>query len=199
MNTYHKSLIKRIIILFVTIWLISIPLHTHAASDQTVIRKQVNTLLKACKKYDLAKIRSCTGGAKILYTSDKTFIRLIKKGNNKYFSADIQKIKVSKDKATVYLNVTELSGWNVSISAISEYSDYLDRSPKALKNAIKKYYYYAITDPQEGDIVTYKCKLTYVKNNGKWVVKPDKKLYELMDGGLCTLLLDFAKNPKKYL
>lgn len=188
----------KIITLILCIFLL-FPLNTRAVSDGSTLRKQVLTLIKSCSKYDVKRIRACAGGKNVLHTTEKTFIKLIKKGNKKYFSADIAKIKISGNKATVYVNVTQLSGWNVTSNALADYASGLDLSPRALKNAIKKAYYFALTEPEEDEVITKRYKLQYEKKDGKWIVTPNKALYELMDGGMCTQLLDFTKHPERYV
>ena len=194
-----KTLKKVITILMIICITLSLcPVSVSAKSPKKEIQKQTQGLFKAAKKYDISKVKKyCAPGSSVLHIKDKHFQKYIKKGNKKYFDAEIKKISVKKDTATVTVRITNLSGWNIADNAISEYYRSLDFSTQNFENCIDSYYELALEDPTDDDVSSYTFKLKYKKINNKWLIsKINSGFLEMLDGGFAERLDQFSKTAK---
>lgn len=193
-----KKVITILMIICITLSLC--PVSTSAKSPKKEIEKQTQGLLKAIKKYNIPKIRTYCAVNDVLHIKKKSIVKYIKKANKKYFDAEIKRIKVSGNNATVTLRVSQFSGWMVFDNALSEYNRTLSFDSNDFFDLIETYYDILLQNPeQDQELISYNLKLKFTKKNGKWkLAKSNNAFFDLLDGGLATSLEDLSKNPKKY-
>lgn len=202
--------IKKVITILMTICIIFIALPVRSQAfysedpDAQKVAAQAEGLFKACRKYNIKKIRSyCVHSNNLLHIKDKTIQKQIKKSQKKYFSAEINNIVVDGDNALVTVTVTNFNSY---LLGQAWFKECVNRKLKnnnwsgsdSLRLLNKWYKYWIKTCDPESDLWSDTVTLKFKKHKGKWKLsKNNNTLYDMMDGGLVHVLRRASKNPLK--
>lgn len=145
--------IKKLLILFTFVIVLLTFLHpvtTYASSkDNVQIQKQVKKFFNATKTQDIAKLKKLyKKGQSFKYCSDKHLAKVMKRMQKENLTYSINKIKVKKNNATVYVKVVYYNAYDDMFSAFDDmiidfYEGGGNKSKVSFKNWAKylKYYY----------------------------------------------------------
>lgn len=141
------KVITLITIFAVLITCFAIPVH--AASDKTVVEKQILKFMTAAKHYNHNKMQKYLIDKTIPYIKDKKYQKHIKKLNRNHLNYEIKSIKVKQNTATAKLHISFYSAYEDGrTAALSVAQDYHkswsnQRVWNELRDTIISEYYYA--------------------------------------------------------
>lgn len=205
------KLIKKVItILMIFVFILGCAdFSAHAYQPETPesqeVYVQAKTLLKACKKYNINKIRKCVIHKNNVYhIIDPAIVKYIRKTQKKYFTYEITDIRINDNYAYVDITYSNFDTYSMTENFLR---DMLDKKLKNKSLDLKKnmtpmliqYFKWYLKDPSEDYICDSVITLKFKKKGKAWkLYKNNSKLYDLMDGGLANALRDFSKNPIKF-
>lgn len=202
-----KKVITILMILLITFSVLSdtVKASEPYGTEELKVLSQANGLIKACKKYNIKKIRSYVVKSNyVWHIKDKNIQKYIKKTQKKYFSATVTDIQINGKYAYVYLNVSNFDSASLAYNYLKEYFDKRLKNKswdykKNLTPLLIKYYKHYLKNVNDEDIWTDSITLKFKKKNGKWkLAKNTNDLYYMMDGGILVEMRAFIKDPLKY-
>lgn len=205
-----KKIIKKVItilmIFIITFNLSDISVRADYTPEEQAVVSQANKLLKACKKYDLKRIRSCVVHKNNIYHFiEPSIIKNIKKTQKKYFSYSVDAVRINGRYAYVDVSVTNFDSYSLAKSYLKESINIKLRNKswnqkKNMLPLLLKYYrvYLKHFNPDD-DLFDDTYTLKFKQKGTKWLLaKNNYKLYDLMDGGISNAFMDFEKDPIKF-
>ena len=193
---------RKLVLLLALVLTLAFALPVSAAKltkQQKAVKTVVVSMLKNCKNYNAAKIRSYfVYPSKIKVFYEKVYsAKFMKKLNKKHFEYEIGKISVSGSTAKVTVTISYASLWNMYTDVFNDIVIYMLSHPNASSLMSDKYtykrmlYYYSYFDAGDYEY-DEKITLSLKKVNGKWKISSmPAKLLNAIHGDYAAAYNDY--------
>lgn len=206
MKKIIKNVITILMIFTITFVFSDLTARAEYCREEQKAISQANKLLKACKKYDINKIRKyVVNRDDVLHIKEPRISKYIKKSQRKYFKYSITGARVSGKYAYVDVSFSNFDSYFMGEMFLKDWLDkkLKNKSWDANKNftpmLVNYYKDYLKNDGAEEYLWEDTYTLKFKKVGKTWkLAKNNAKLFDLMDGGLINSFRKFVKSPIRF-